>query len=240
MSKPFNLSDAKLGHPVSTEAGSIGKLLASDIANGPLLYQFGAYVYYCNGNGLACNVRGVPMVLPLVMAPLGTVNGREVYPGDMLCHCGGNAIPVPYGIPFEPSEWGWPKPAYPVTRMDVAYLSAHWPAAESDSFQAIANAAIAHGIENGYLFAASDEYKLQALNGNHHNLCRLLEEIAIGAGMPGPTYLWKDIPAAVRMREVAIARVGFKDGYQRGANGIPADPAMGSDSHMQLLIDGVR
>lgn len=172
MTKPFNLADAKLGHPIAItyQGGSNprARIITADLAN-----QWPVVVAYrrsntepleslCRFDEHGANPQGeqnwTGVRATLVMAPLGTVDGREVYPGDMLSHCGGEAVPVPYGVPFDPGMWSWPVAAYnyPVTQMSGRELAGSTIVTGNiDVYVAVANAAIKHGIDEGYLYDAA-------------------------------------------------------------------------------------
>lgn len=170
MSKPFNLADAKLGHPVQTDTHHVKlvafdfqiKAVTGDAVIGIADPKEGGFpsVGTWLPDGRACRGERSYAGL-LVMAPLGVVNGRDVYPGDML-HFNGAAetCPVPFGVPFEPSAWAWPKPprSYPLTEMTSAQANAAACSVPgvTCSTLAVAAASIRHGIDNGYLIDPTD------------------------------------------------------------------------------------
>lgn len=214
--KPFNLEHAKAGAPVALEDGTEATIIKFDGRNEacPLVVLVGP-----NDRPHLASIKGYVSFGPmnnrkqLVMRPVGTLQGREVYHGDELLHItpgNGNIVNVtinasqPYmdftdGV-FTERYWSWPA-AYPVTRMSHKEGCAAYDDVEhlESRVLSVANAAIRHGIDNGYLLDAASEHG------------RILAEIANGLGWT-KDYAHADIPAAVRMREVAIAKHFYNKG----------------------------
>ncbi len=215
MTKPFNLDDAKAGYPVQTaSAGMQAKLIATDLAHSSMLYQIGGNIFYCSVDGFLRNVTGVQHPhQTLVMSPIGEFDGREVYPGDMLMSVYGKVVPLPHDVPFDAALYICPPKKYPVTQMTEEQLcivenrEPHRPV----DFLAVANAAIRHGIDNGYLLVPDgdvDEHFRVAQDRG-----RILAEIAKGLGWESG-YAYAAIPASVRLREVEIARHFYDLAYR--------------------------
>lgn len=162
MTKPFNLADAKAGHPVCNAHLPV-QIYDFDFRSAglPLPYILGAVVApdstreikYWDPDGKYGGFEGSESLL---MAPLGQVDGRDVYPGDMLCFNGEVASsPVPYGVPFHANEWAWPQ-TYPTTQMSIQLVAFESPEPHPENLKAVANAALVHGIDNGYLYDAKE------------------------------------------------------------------------------------
>lgn len=167
MSKPFNLADAKAGHPVAIAnaipgAAGLNNTVPAKILTADLNNAWRVVVSYFHGEDervvkfLAdgTNPKGEENIntrAHLVMGPIGTIDGKPVYPGDMIT-LGGLAFHAPYDVPV-PSEAKWPR-QYPETQMpgvDLCIVYASFNGDQYESLFAVANAAIRHGIDNGYL-----------------------------------------------------------------------------------------
>lgn len=160
--KPFNIEHAKAGAPVRLSDGTeLVRIIATDARGGyPVIALIGfsthdaAQCFDAEGNPLvAYSGKGEPDWLPgvrLVMAPLGQVEGREVYMGDTLLQPSGD--PYHVNTTLVPPGLTWPR-KYPVTRMTPSEFAIHHSDEHSilQMFESVANAAIAHGIEHGYL-----------------------------------------------------------------------------------------
>lgn len=162
--KPFNITHAAAGAPVRLSDGTENmRVICTDrkgCGSVVALLQGTTWEYLCYfseageymGGEKDMRGRGVR----LVMAPFGTVQDREVYCDDVLCDESGkefDIVPDHYPIPAG-TGWTWPR-AYPTTRMTGRdlYAEVFTPCKgdEYDASVAVANAAIRHGIDNGYL-----------------------------------------------------------------------------------------
>lgn len=154
--KPFDLTAAKAGAPVRLSDGTESvRIICWDRKgnNPPIVALIGhnetAWCFNADGrisNGHADGTR-------LVMASIGTLDGREVYPGDTVMDAGG---PLTVGNDWTQSDLDQctsPR-VYPKTRMSDDELLRAWNDSHFNGTGAmmdLANAAIAHGIERGYL-----------------------------------------------------------------------------------------
>lgn len=204
--KPFNLEHAKAGAPVALEDGTEATIIKFDGRNEacPLVVLVGdrdrphlasteGYVY--------------PDTKQLVMRPVGTLEGREVYHGDRLDHRSpgsGSIVQLkinagqPYmdftdGV-FNALYWSCPA-AYPVTRMTDEELdqAAH---NHHGHLGQVANAAIRHGIDNGYLLDAEGRTDVKGILGR----------VARAVGITTRRFEFTEIESALRAREVAIGK----------------------------------
>lgn len=261
MTKPFDLADAKLGHPVQTTYGRPVAIIKFDKRG---QYPIVGIITEDERESVdSWTITGSNSVDPrdacnethgLCMAPLGTVDGREVYPGDMLLNTAEDLVPVPHGVPFDPGMWSWPAPKrnYPVTQMGAERLAQEVATVPYPlGYTAIADIVIKHGIDNGYLIdpalldklagaiddtASTPELfvdlvikriasleaqvteqarTIGAIGSERDMLRNCLQNIGTAVGLQiGHGY--SEIPAAVRMREVAIARRFYTNGFIAG------------------------
>lgn len=165
--KPFDIKLAAAGHPVVLASNSkpvrilctnargdypvIGLLpCASDDADSVQRFRQDG-TWYTNPS------------LSLVMAPIGQVQGRDVYPGDVLTdHSSVNHFTATVGESYTDADgFRWPK-SYPETRLtDAELLRFDHPGVPLGRLlHDVANAAIRHGIDNGYLTAATESQNL--------------------------------------------------------------------------------
>lgn len=217
--KPFNLADAKAGHPVQTRDGQPAAILKFGARNCSKYNHFGV--------ATLLNLEEVPAQWnddgkawsggdeDLVMAPIGTIDNKPVYPGDMISVRGGEPFPAPYGPGAPMVEWdraSWPV-VRPVTQMTLGELHAaetSVPGVRS-SVYAVANAAIAHGIEHGYLIDVAVINPLEQLVGGANPA----ETVSIAMA-----YLDGAV-SQERLRAIFVAGItrGYKDGADHRVRG---------------------
>lgn len=166
--KPFNLEQAKAGAPVALSTGrrpTPVRILATDITGSHSV----AFTYegpHCGlvgtatSDGLCVWTSDNRIGRHLYMIPHGQLDGRDVWPGDVLFK-NGNPINVGCEFTMGDSGYSWPK-QYPTVQWNShevyqALAVARTPGG-TDAGMAVnvANAAIKHGILNGYLYAASE------------------------------------------------------------------------------------
>lgn len=214
MTKPFNLADAKAGHPVQTRDGQCATILKFDSTYGvyPLIGVTGPDDQFHRWTGMGYLGLGLAMEnkFDLVMAPIGTIEGKPVYPGDMITIAGGDPIAVRHDLPF-PIDAKWPR-QYPETRMcgdDLEVIYRGTGAGEHNADHvAVANAAIRHGIDNGYLL---DPCELQHISIKLPDMSmeELNRMVAAECNHEGKLQ-WLDAPDSTRDRERAIMRKGLE------------------------------
>lgn len=179
MTKPFNLEHARAGAPVQTDNGHPARIVAFDretICDTQLV----VLILFPDGGEAVRTANPFGRIQhneTLVMAPLATIDGREVYTGDVLCYKHGVGrvhMEVRPGDAAEinrPDMFFWPDPVYPETKMtaqelhvaafgDGAIAFYATPPDTPSSLAKVANAAIEHGIQNGYLYDAARVDKL--------------------------------------------------------------------------------
>ena len=86
--KPFNLEAAKQHHPIQTRNGSPAKFLMHvPEANNEyrVVVLVDGETHSCSEDGIYYS-DGVESSVDLFMAPLGQIEGRDVYPGDEMYH----------------------------------------------------------------------------------------------------------------------------------------------------------
>lgn len=228
MTKPFNLADAKLGHPVQTVSGRAAILLKFDGRQPgyPIIGVHGDEDSLADWSETGFFGNLVRDDLNLVMAPLGQVDDRDVYPGDMLCFNGEVATsPVPYGVPFRADEWKWPH-SYPVTRMsagDIQRCYLDVPAGISSYFAA-ANEAIKHGIDNCYLFDAREFDSFTQSDGSPSTPADIVQ--AMRSLMESNDALRSELNASKYLRDIAVVKVGIDQGWKEAYDGLygPGSP----------------
>lgn len=211
MTKPFNLADAKAGHPVSTRDGNIATILKFDSPNQgwPLVGVVGPLDGFCRWTSNGYVGTGIRMenAHDLVMAPIGTIDGKPVYPGDMIS-AHGKTFPVRRSDEIG-KDSKWPR-VYPETQMTSAEIHATY-GYHGRSCEAVANAAIRHGIDNGYLLdpretqiMATPEQIEKAIQPSFVMLYKLSQHLKINLSETFPMVLEK-----LKERERAILRAGI-------------------------------
>lgn len=166
--KPFNLAAAKAGHPVQTEAGYAATIIKFDMRptnEHPLLV-----VVHQAETDLTrrFNESGWGHGGRLTMAPVGKLNGRDVYPGDII-----NGKSVPHDKSFNPDEW-WPVVE---TQMSDSDLYNTWCATEAsvtDTCRVIANAALKHAVDNSYLVVPDSVIHITGVGLTDEELARIV------------------------------------------------------------------
>jgi chromosome segregation ATPase len=166
--RPFNAEHAKAGAPVCTRGGAAAQILAN-LGGGANGYPV-VGVYVLNGRVSTAewtkdghfHKRGKISNVDLFMSPLGFVDGRPVFVGDMLC----NADGVMHEVEADDRYFDgmrWPQPAateepakavYPEFVGDISILETaysyvpdnnpHWGVV----LRRVANAAIRHAIDS--------------------------------------------------------------------------------------------
>ena len=135
----FNLEHAKAGAPVQLEDGTEACIIKFDARNPvlPLVVLVGAQ----DQPMLATNLGYIDALdHHLAMAPMGYCEGKPVHVGDILVTPNGMLANIfPYDDRRDWAGYTWPR-KYPETRRFFDRYDA-----------AIANEAIKHGIDNGYL-----------------------------------------------------------------------------------------
>ncbi len=241
MSKPFNLADAKAGHPVATSFGQRATILKFDCNAGnlPLLgiVTDADVVARWTADGRHADATvGFVFEYNLVMAPIGTIDDKPVYPGDMIT-VDGISAKAQHDIPF-PLDAKWPR-VYPRTQMggkelEGVYMDTNAGGDGYDDHIAVANAAIRHGIDNGYLLDPRDleqrvSIKLPDLSPEE------LERI-ISTPPRCNNYGCVIKPVQDVERERKIMREGIKDGIGQCRNGNTPMPV---DCWHESIIDGL-
>lgn len=164
--RPFNLEHAKAGAPVRLSDGTESvRIICFDMshqAGYPIVALIGIdgnneYISTFDSNGNACGPGPA-----LAMKPLGTCQGREVHWGDKLVDAAGTVMVGNDWTQEDFDQCTWAR-NYPTTRMTTDEINEVFDRSHNmlqktilpaESCRAIANAAIKHGIDNGYLFAA--------------------------------------------------------------------------------------
>lgn len=163
-SRPFNLADAKAGHPIQTVAGDRAEVFKYDhaeFANFPLVgvINHTRLCYWTEAGAGALGV-GDSYQDNLVMAPIGTIDGKPVFIGDELVYIssGRTTFVEPDDKNFSHCRWPALTPAYPVTLMTdddlVSNYNGGGPVSHKREYQEwrrIANAALRHAIDAGQL-----------------------------------------------------------------------------------------
>lgn len=179
--KPFNLEAAKAGAPVKLSDGTESvRIICTDRKGpqGPILALIGStdheYAWAFSADGKRFEGGSVR----LVMAPIGTLAGRDVYPSDEVQTASGPMVVGNDWHQGDLNNCNWPR-KYPETRMDNYELAQAWtgvnqpqPPLYDKQHQTalnVANAAIKHGIDNGYLFAEGSQPDDQALHDAFYN-----------------------------------------------------------------------
>ena len=164
-SRPFNILDAKAGAPYCCRDGEEAIVLKWDGRrfNEPLVGCIGADDVPASwgGDGRYVPDEHCPRPRDLVMLPFGMCQSKPIFMGDELVTRFGDKFVVEakhIGGLCEENTWPAPTPAYPVTLMTDGDLVSNYygggPVSHEQEYQAwrrIANAAIRHGIDNGYL-----------------------------------------------------------------------------------------
>lgn len=180
--RPFNLEHAKAGAPVRLSDGTESvRIICFDYKGsaGPILACIGndrfENVYVFGADGRMHGNTGHQ----LAMRALGTCQGREVHWGDKLVDAAGTVMVGNDWTQEDFDQCTWPA-QYPVTWMTTDEINEVFDRSHNmlqkvilpaESCRNIANAAIKHGIDNGYLFAAplsvpSDDELLKAYDGD--------------------------------------------------------------------------
>jgi len=159
--RPFNLEHAKAGAPVRLSDGTESvRIICTDRAGQmPVVAlvggSHGETVQLFDAQGHSGHLAAAH----LVMKPLGTCQGREVHWGDKLVDAAGTVMVGNDWTQEDFDQCTWPA-QYPTTRMHqhdlVGIIQASrksYPVYLVD----LVNAAIKHGIDSGYLFAAPVE-----------------------------------------------------------------------------------
>lgn len=214
--KPFNLEHAKAGAPVQLLDGTEATIIKFDGRNDafPLVVLVGSIDTPTMGT---VNGQLQPLGAVLAMKPFGYCEGKPVHVGDTLIHkaadsCGSIVRPGCTRTDF--SEFSWPQ-QYPVTQLSNDTLADYVCTMPStDDLRQVANAAIQHGIDNGYLMAPDGDvdqhFKLAKDRGKY------LGQIAKTIGMM-PIYAYADVPVAVERYVMAVARHFYTSMYQGNA-----------------------
>lgn len=159
--RPFNLEHAKAGAPVRLSDGTESvRIICTDYKGsaGPILACIGndrfenVFIFSADGRMHGGGQH------QLVMRALGTCQGREVHWGDKLVDAAGTVMVGNDWTQEDFDQCTWPA-TYPVTRLcgNELYAIGKVPSDDGINLVEVANAAIKHGIDNGYLFAAPVE-----------------------------------------------------------------------------------
>lgn len=157
--KPFDANHARDGAPYGCRNGNRATVLRWDAQNsafpliGTVIFSddreqpesWTAHGMRAVGNGEGGS--------DLVMLPLGYIDGKPVFVGDEYEFDGRRYRAVPDGEGgFEGCRWPEPAKQYPVTRMtreQLTDVARNTPGSFGESYEAIANAALRHAIDNG-------------------------------------------------------------------------------------------
>lgn len=240
MSKPFNLADAKAGHPVVTRDGQPATVFKFDARNASVYKHFGMVELgteevpeQWNDLGASWGTRNNN----LVMAPISTIDGLPVYPGDMIT-VDGMDIAVRHNEPIDWANAKWPR-AYPKTQMVNDELGIAYTAKIDTTVQGwkrVANAAIRHGIDNGYLLDPRDLEQRVSIKASSEELKRI-----ISAPPRGNNYGCVIAPVRDVERERAIMRAGTETGFAWAHHDMPhVPPYPRSDAEIDDLIAKVK
>lgn len=177
--KPFNLEQALAGAPVTLcgkgkESRQV-RILATDLTgNFPVAFS---YPGFRTGSDLVATSTkdGLSLFTPdhnagskLVMAPCGTLAGREVWPGDKLLSANKAAYMIvqPKHRQADIDGHVWPT-TYPTVQWSADELMVAYKGDDGNDpvgvvklTENIGNAAIRHGIDHGYLYDANRIYPL--------------------------------------------------------------------------------
>jgi hypothetical protein len=155
--KPFDITSAKAGAPYGCRNGNPATILKWDAQNtdfpliGTIIFTDGSeHPESWTVNGM----RGVGMgeaAPDLVMLPLGYIDGKPVFVGDVFRGASGAQYEAtPAERYFTGCRWPEPEKQYPVTQMTARDLVVTTEAAnDSQPLRAVANAALRHAIDNG-------------------------------------------------------------------------------------------
>jgi hypothetical protein len=203
-SKPFDLAAARAGAPYCCRNGDTAKVYewARDKGSYPLwgvvnqLFQVGTWT----ATGAYTPGRESP--LDLVMIPLGMVEGKPVFTGDVLDFEGKPHTILATGRTFPRCTWPAPAKVYPETRMTGAELfdivQSTAPAFRmtvmgvpsiEPHMVAAANAALRHAIDAGQVVPTA-EANQNALEHYHSGLgVRAARDMAIAEAVRDAAYV---------------------------------------------------
>lgn len=183
--RPFNLEHARAGAPYATRGGLDATILKWDGRNAdfPLVGTYGKHDEPNNWRSDGRHsTRDSGHENDLVMTPLGFIEGKPFFCGDMIVSTIGTQFKAePRDKDGDIATWSWPKPArvYPETRMpghelhDV-YVKNNDPTVDQ-SMVAVANAALRHAIDAGQVVSKEDHEQALITLGER------LKDIAISA-----------------------------------------------------------
>jgi len=150
--KSFDLDLAKQGHPICTRDGRKAKFIAhvpEALECDRLIVLVDSSVYNCRENG-SWRVDNEP--IDLFLAPLGYVEGKPVFAGDVVL-CRGQEFSPPIGYSGSWDDLTWSKQKHVVlTRMadsDLYNVFLLRNEGELEAIKRVANAAIARSIADG-------------------------------------------------------------------------------------------
>lgn len=168
--RPFSMADAKAGAPYCCVNGDEATAIKWDCRDleFPIAGVMGDYDNINEWDKYGRTNKGLTDEFCLVMLPLGMIDGKPVFMGDLVTSpdCKGN-ISADLGMTFgtATSSWRWPAPAkvYPVTGMtnkDMADAvgERNWPSAPSlyDRARLLINAALRHALDSGAIVTKED------------------------------------------------------------------------------------
>lgn len=214
-SRPFNLEHARAGAPYCCRDGHAAHILKWDrnVSDYPLLGVIrksddprtwaitGSTTYGNHGEEYDCD---------LVMQPMGFIDGKPVFVGDEFIGHANTPCVVKAGLSSNFAGCRWPAlaPVYPKTLMSDGDLVSNYygggPVSHEQEYQAwrrIANAAICHGIDNGYLLDPCEKQAI-SIKASSEDIARIM---SAGTGRTSIQYVPTNESAQDVKRDLAIA-----------------------------------
>lgn len=222
-SRPFNILDAKAGAPYCCRDGRTAQVLKWDrnVSDYPMMgvvgksddprtwTATGSATYGAHGEEYDCD---------LVMLPLGFIDGKPVFMGDeLITRFGDKFVVEAKHIGDLDEENTWP-PSYPVTQMrledfDAAIIASGSKECISASAAcAIANAALRHAIDNGYLLDPREMPQTISIKASPEDVQRIMSG---DTGRESIQYVPTNDPARDVERDLAIAEAAAKAVYNK-------------------------
>lgn len=165
-SKPFDLAAAKAGAPFCGANGEAVRVLIWDRKHPthPILAieedgEQEAVAFRADGTTTHRESLGV--VSQLVMLPLGMIDGKPVFTGDVLDFEGRRCVALATGRSFPCCAWPAPAKVYPEFTGDLDKLRQQYNASIGEEMGRcllrVANAALRHAIDSGQVVACDHE-----------------------------------------------------------------------------------
>jgi len=223
-SKPFDIVAAKAGAPYCCRDGNIAKILKWDrnVSDYPLLGVIrksdDPRTWTETGSVSYAEKHTSQYDSDLVMLPFGMCQSKPVFMVDELVTRFGDKFVVEakhIGDLDEENTWPVPTPTYPETQigeddLHLAFVSCG-PENATD-LKAVANAALRHAIDNGYLLDPRELQQTISIKASLEDVQRIMSG---DTGRASIQYVPTNDPARDVERDLAIAEAAAKAVYNK-------------------------